>query len=177
MRMSARNSAASRGEREEKGLAPSAELAELAALAEFADGEFEVVSLTLVGVCCANAGQATNKTSGMAKRVNRLIARLLLFRAPEPTAEVSGYPQASCLTQRYQKSCPEAPFSFRRRGWRGAGLARRPERRVWPAGRADSRRLTAEAADCCLYRTDARASWRAKPPLGRRTLRWARCPR
>src|SRR5271170_2750200 len=164
MRMSARNSAASRGEREEKGLAPSAELAELAALAEFADGEFEVVSLTLVGVCCANAGQATNKTSGMAKRVNRLIARLLLFRAPEPTAEVSGYPQASCLTQRYQKSCPEAPFSFRRRGWRGEGLARRPERRawrrVWPAGRADWRQRTGAAADCCFYRTDARASWR-----------------
>src|SRR5271168_3765742 len=78
MRMSARISAASRGDREEKGLAPSAELADLA---EFADGEFELVSLTLVGVCCANSGQATNKTSGLVKRVTRLIARLL-FSAP-----------------------------------------------------------------------------------------------
>src|SRR5277367_2073210 len=165
MRMSARNSAASRGDMEEKGFAPSA------APAEFADGEFEPVSLTLVGVCCANAGQATNKTSGMAKRVNRLIARLLLFRAPRPTAVVSGCPQAFCLTQRYQKSCPEAPFSFRRRRWRVRAAGRRRERlawrRAWAAGRADSRGLTAEAEDCCLCRKDGKDSWRAKMPVGR----------
>src|SRR5277367_6002923 len=165
MRMSARISAASRGDSEEKGLAPLAGLAELAASAEFADGAFEVVSPTLVGVCCANAGQATNKTSGMAKRVNRLIARLLLFRAPRPTAVVSGCPQAFCLTQRYQKSCPEAPFSFRRRRWRVRAAGRRRERlawrRAWAAGRADSRRLTAEAEDCCLCQKDGKASWRA----------------
>ncbi len=65
------------------------------------------------------------------------------FRAPRPTAVVSGCPQAFCLTQRYQKSCPEAPFSFRRRRWRGGEPGRRRERpawrRAWAAGRADSR--------------------------------------
>src|SRR5271170_4003993 len=76
IRMSSRNSAASRGDSEEKGFGVAPEFA------EFSDGEFVVVSLTLVGVCCANAGQATIKTSGMAKRVTRLIARLL-YSAPQ----------------------------------------------------------------------------------------------
>src|SRR5271155_1027520 len=71
MRMSARISAASRGDSEENGFG---------AAAGFSEVDFTVVSLTLVGVCCANAGQATTKTSGMAKRVTRLIARLLFPR-------------------------------------------------------------------------------------------------
>src|SRR5580698_1524678 len=121
MRMSARISAASRGESEENGFDAGAEFA------EFAADELVEVSLTLDAVCCANAGQATTKTSGIAKRVTRLIARLLYSAPQEPTAVVSGCPQASCLSQRYQKSCPEAPFSFRRRGWRAVGPVRQRE--------------------------------------------------
>src|SRR5271156_2133891 len=156
MRMSARISAASRGDSEENGFGE---------VAEFCDAEFTVVSLILVGVCCANAGQATTKTSGIAKRVTRLIARLLFFRAPKPTAVVSDCPEAFCLTQRYQKSCPEAPFSFRRQRWRGRAPGSRRERLAWrracSAGRtqADLWQMTEEAADCRLYRRDGRASW------------------
>src|ERR1700678_1338754 len=73
MRMSARISAASRGDSEENGFGVAV---------EFCDAEFTVVLLTLVGVCCANAGQATTKNSGIAKRVTRLIARLL-YSAPQ----------------------------------------------------------------------------------------------
>src|SRR5271156_6307975 len=155
MRMSARISAASRGDSEENGFGE---------VAEFCDAEFTVVSLILVGVCCANAGQATTKTSGIAKRVTRLIARLLFFRAPKPTAVVSDCPEAFCLTQRYQKSCPEAPFSFRRRGSLEAGSAGHREPRVWDrawlAGRVDWQRPRAGAAGCRPCRKDGRANWR-----------------
>ena len=48
----------------------------------------------------------------MANRVTRLIAQLL-FRA-WPTVVASGYPEASYLTQIYQKPCQETPFSFLR---------------------------------------------------------------
>src|ERR1700684_899550 len=109
-------------------------------------------------------------TSGMANRVTRLIAQLL-FRA-WPTVVASGYPEASYLTQIYQKPCQETPFSFRRprKGSVRPGLPlRAAEARNWRAAERVRR----------SYQINAIAMCREFAPNGRREARsigWVRCP-
>src|SRR5579871_1368062 len=72
----------------------------------------------------------TAAARGTARRVIRLIANSLTIRVATAEVVLTG-PQASCLTQRYQKPCPESLFSFP--VWRvGSGrLAGRSPRRGW----------------------------------------------
>src|SRR5580693_9970289 len=160
MKMSPRISAASRGDIDERGETDAA----------------GGLLLTFVGVSCARMETARHRTSGTATRVSRLIALLLFPRVTEPTVVVSGCPQASYWNQRYQKSCPEAPFSFAthrpRQGAAGGSRHSEDWRRNWAA----------EAKGyCCPCRKDARANWRARRRNGRHreahTFAWARCRR
>src|SRR5579863_5900876 len=115
---------------------------------------------------------ARHRTSGTATRVNRLIA-LLLYRASKPTVEVSGCPQAFCWNQRYQKSCPEAPFSFPFGRLREASAGSRHS--------VDWRPYSVGAEDYYPCRKDAKANWPATTPdAARRAVRKvasARCPK